>query len=72
MDEAVRAAAEILGGWAPVIGETILRPVSHGRFEIELDGRRVFDKAVTGRFPDGGELIRLLAADLGSPPPWRS
>jgi selenoprotein W-related protein len=36
-----------------------------GVFEITADGKRVFSKKELGRFPDEGEIVRLLRAKAG-------
>jgi len=33
-----------------------------GVFEVTVDGRHVFSKKALGRFPDDGEIVRLLRA----------
>jgi len=34
---------------------------SGGIFEVVADGRLVFSKKQKGRFPEGGEIVRLLS-----------
>ena len=29
-------------------------------FEVSVDGTKVFSKKATGRFPEDGEIVRLL------------
>ena len=36
------------------------RPGERGQFDVIADGRLVFSKRETGRFPDDGEVRRLL------------
>lgn len=36
--------------------------VSKGRFEVVVEGRTVFSKAQTGRFPKKGEIAKLMRA----------
>jgi selT/selW/selH-like putative selenoprotein len=36
-------------------------PGEGGRFEVSVDGKLVFSKLATKRFPDDGEVLRLLA-----------
>ncbi len=36
--------------------------VSKGRFEVVVEGRTVFAKSQTGRFPKKGEIAKLLRA----------
>ena len=38
-----------------------LVPSSGGRFIVTVDGRQVFNKAETGRFPEEGEVRRRLS-----------
>ena len=33
---------------------------SGGAFEIEADGKMIFSKLQTGRFPEPGEIVELL------------
>lgn len=33
---------------------------SGGVFEVELDGRKIFSKAEQKRFPEEGEIVKLL------------
>jgi len=44
--------------------ETALIAGSGGVFEIELDGRQIFSKKQSGRFPDPGEVERLVREAL--------
>ena len=64
-------AASILGRWAPVVEALELRAASHGRFEVRVDGRLVFDSRALDRLPEPGEVESLLEADLGPPLEWR-
>jgi selT/selW/selH-like putative selenoprotein len=38
------------------------RPGERGQFDVLADGRLVYSKSETGRFPDDGEVRRLLEA----------
>jgi selenoprotein W-related protein len=31
-----------------------------GVFDVTVDGRKVFSKRAEGRFPEGGEVLRLI------------
>ena len=64
-------ATEILERWAPIMGTLDLRAGEKGRFEVTLDGKLVFSKAESHRFPKPGEMVRILEADLGPPLEWR-
>ena len=35
---------------------------TRGVFIVSVDGKSIFDKAKTGRYPDTGEIIALLRA----------
>jgi len=67
----VRLAEEVLDRWAPVLGGVELKTGSHGVFEVSIDGEEVFSKARLDRFPDKGEVVKLLGPKLGPPPEWR-
>ena len=65
-------ADEILDKWAPVLAGVDLRTGDKGRFEIDIDGEPIFSKKDLRRFPQAGEVVRLLNPRLGPPPEWRS
>lgn len=45
------------------LGENSELVASHGGvFEISVDGKLVFSKKSLGRFPDEGEVLRLIRA----------
>jgi selT/selW/selH-like putative selenoprotein len=67
----VSLAGEILDKWAPVLEGVELKSGSRGVFDVELDGEKVFSKALLNRFPAEGEIAKLLAPQLGPPPKWR-
>jgi selenoprotein W-related protein len=49
------------------LGETVeLIKGRDGVFEICVDGRKVFSKKETGRFPEPGEAERAVAQSLAS------
>ena len=64
-------AGEILDKWAPVLEGVELKSGSRGVFDVELDGEKVFSKALLDRFPAEGEIVKLLTPKLGPPPQWR-
>lgn len=64
-------AAEIGAGWAPVLISIELRSGSKGVFKVSVDGKSVFDKAETGRFPNSGEISQAVEASLGKRLAWR-
>jgi len=67
----VSLAEELLGRWAPVLAGVELKTGSKGRFEIQIDGDEIFSKARLDRFPNKGEVVKILQPRLGSPPEWR-
>jgi selenoprotein W-related protein len=67
LPRATALAGEILGQWAPVISGLELRSGTGGRLEISVDGDLVFSKAGLKRFPEEGEVSRLVGERLGAP-----
>ena len=56
LPDAERASAELRSkglDMEPVKG-------SNGIFDVEIDGKLVYSKRNTGRFPNRGELLRLI------------
>lgn len=43
--------------------EASATPGRRGQFDVLEDGRLVYSKGETGRFPEDGEVARLLAAE---------
>jgi len=41
-----------------------LQKSSGGRFEVFLDGKQIFSKIATMRFPEPEEIIKLLSENL--------
>jgi predicted Rdx family selenoprotein len=64
-------AAEIAGGWAPILKGIELRSGNKGVFKVSLDNDLVFDKARAGHFPQPGDIAELARARLGEQIPWR-
>ncbi|MBW3604862.1 MAG: Rdx family protein [Actinobacteria bacterium] len=58
-------AAEILGGWAPIIRDLRLLPASGGAFEVTLDEELIFSKKAAGRHAEPGEVTELLRRRMG-------
>jgi len=54
-------AEEILSAYPDRVAGLTLVPSSGGRFIVTVDGRQVYNKAETGRFPEEGEVRRRLA-----------
>ena len=40
--------------------ETELLPGDSGVFDVTVDGRKIFSKTATGRFPEEGEVAGLI------------
>jgi selenoprotein W-related protein len=57
-------AEEILAAHAEVISGLLIVPGSGGVFTIAADGRRLYSKKETGRFPGPGEAARLVSQTL--------
>ena len=66
MDRAAGLAAEILGGWAPVITDLRLIPSTGGRFEVTLDDELIFSKTASGRHAEPGEVVSEVRSRLGA------
>lgn len=54
---------KILGKFKQKIKSLSLSPFADGRFEVFLDGRKIYSKLDTGQFPD--EEVVLKAIELG-------
>jgi selT/selW/selH-like putative selenoprotein len=67
----VSLATEILVRWAPIMRTVEIRSGEKGRFEVTLDGKLMFSKAESRRFPEPGEVARSLEGKLGPPLDWR-
>jgi selenoprotein W-related protein len=53
-------AERLLSDYTNRISELVLQPSSGGRFEVSVDGRLIFSKAQTGRFPTEEEIKKAL------------
>ena len=54
-------AEEVLTeNWERVSGLVIV-PYTDGRFVVKAGGKQLYSKAQTGRFPQAGEVARLIA-----------
>lgn len=54
-----------MSGWAPIIETIDLIPSDKGRFEVTLDGERIFSKAELGRHAEPGEIAALAREKMG-------
>jgi selenoprotein W-related protein len=43
-----------------------LKPSDGGRFEITVDGKVLFSKLETDRFPEEDEVLELVASEIGA------
>jgi predicted Rdx family selenoprotein len=71
LNGAVRVAAEVTDGWAPILETVELRAGVKGVFKVSLDGRLLFDKAAAGRMPSPGEMADEMTKHLGPRLKWR-
>jgi len=46
------------------IGQITLVPSTNGVFEVRVDGALVFSKTRLGRFPQPGELVRVVGEKI--------
>ena len=60
MSRAAGLAEEILNAYIMKIGEFTLVPATGGVYELTLDGELIFSKKALGRFPEEGEILKLL------------
>jgi selT/selW/selH-like putative selenoprotein len=67
----VSLATEILVRWAPIMRTVEIRSGEKGRFEVSLDGKPVFSKAASRRFPQPGAVARTSEKSLGPTLEWR-
>jgi len=56
-------ATELLEHYGNAVDCVTLIPSSGDVFEVEKNGRKLFSKKGSGRFPDEGEIIRLVESD---------
>ena len=57
--------AELLDRWGPILRHVEVVPGSGGIFDVDVDGERVFTKAMLGRYPQPHEVLPLLEQRLG-------
>ena len=55
-------AVELLSHYRQSISELQIVPSKGGRFEVSLDGEKIFSKLEEGRFPEPGELKSAIDA----------
>ena len=65
MPEAVSLAQEIMDTFGQKFGSLTLIPSDGGRFEVSLDGKLIFSKLATGRFPENKEVLDQIKAQVG-------
>ena len=42
--------------------ELALAPYADGRFEVIVDGKKIYSKLETGEFPDEDEIVKQISA----------
>jgi selenoprotein W-related protein len=57
---------EVLDRFMEDIGSFTLVPSHGGVFDVEMDGRVIFRKADTGRFPKQGEIAEAVSQALSA------
>jgi selenoprotein W-related protein len=65
LPKAAREAVDILTRHFPLISEFALVPATGGVFEVKVGDELVFSKKALDRFPEEGELEKLVAKKLG-------
>jgi selenoprotein W-related protein len=53
-------AQELLTTFESELGGVLLKPGTGGIFEVRLDGKTLFSRKDTGRFPESKELKQLI------------
>jgi selenoprotein W-related protein len=53
-------------GWSPILHVLELVPGSGGVFDVDVDGERVFFKAMIGRYPQPEDVLPLLRERIGA------
>lgn len=59
---ASRLVAEIVEDFEPDISSLTIRPYDDGRFLVQMNGRTIYDKDRTGRFPKYADDIKTKLA----------
>jgi selenoprotein W-related protein len=57
-------ADQLLNDFLPNIASLTLLPSGNGRFEVRVDDMLIFSKKALGRHAEGGEVARLLRAEI--------
>jgi selenoprotein W-related protein len=65
----VSLATELLKAYERTIAALELVPSSGGVFEVSVDGDLIFSKKALGRHAYAHEVLDLLKARVGDPPP---
>jgi selenoprotein W-related protein len=61
----VRLTASLIEEFKTDISALTLIPLGNGIFNVKLDGKLVFSKYETGRFPEEGEIAKFVRAAIG-------
>ena len=62
----MRTVEELLQHYPHVIDDVTVVTGSKGVFDVEIDGRVLYSKKLTGRHARPGEVLELFLAELGS------
>ena len=60
--KAVSLTEKLITEFKDKIKRLVLIPSDSGRFEVSIDGRRIFSKLETGRFPEYQEICKQIKA----------
>jgi selenoprotein W-related protein len=58
--------ADLLHHYQHVIDDLTVVTGSKGVFDVEIDGRMLYSKQLTGRHAEPGEVLELFRAQLGA------
>jgi selenoprotein W-related protein len=61
----VRLTASLIEEFKTDIGALTLIPLGNGIFDVKLDGKLIYSRYETGRFPEEGEVEAIVTAALG-------
>jgi selenoprotein W-related protein len=59
--------ARLLEGWGAILESVDVIAGTGGVFDIDVDGERVFEKRMLGRYPQPEDVIPLISERIGPP-----
>ena len=66
MPEAVSLATKLLNHFKQRIASFEMVPSGGGRFEIDVDGQRIYSKLDTGQFPEEDAILQQIEQQAAS------